>query len=141
MQTVNLTQIRTVLSSGQQLSKLNALDTSMIISLHPQTTQRGRCLYDPHFKDKEPEQTRLGHLPKVTSHWDFQSTATEFKPVGNDLEAALGNGKATVLDKHSFYSGGLLQRSSRLFLQPLGVQRRAQFELRGKEEAGIFSEE
>lgn len=74
---------------------------------------RGRCLYYPHLQTRNLNKTRLGHLPKVTSHWGFEPQQLEFKPVGNDLEAALGNGEGLQCwTRHSFYSGGLLQRRS-----------------------------
>ena len=117
METVNLTRIRTVLSSGQHLFKLIALDTlrSLFHFIHKQPKEVG-VFITLILQTRNLNKTRLGRLPKVTSHWGFEPQQLEFKPVGKDLEAALGNGKGLQCGtRHSFYSRGLLQRRSGIY--------------------------
>lgn len=117
METVNLTRIRTVLSSGQQLSKLNALDTlRRLFHFIPKQPKEVGVFITLILQTRNLNKTRLGRLPKVTSHWGFEPQQLEFKPVGKDLEAALGNGKGLQCwTRHSFYSRGLLQRRSGIY--------------------------
>ena len=73
METVNLTRIRTVLSSGQQLSKLDVSDTlHRLFHFIPKQPKEVAVFITLILQTRNLNKTRLGRLLKVTSHWGFE---------------------------------------------------------------------